>query len=84
MYNYVYTKCMYTAMFCIYMYGGKRDLVTHPREARCLAAGDVLDMEPAGLMWSVVTLSPKLSSTAAFSILHTAGGSFVYTDRTTF
>ena len=35
-------------------------------------------MEPAGLMWSVVTLSPRFRRTAAFSMSLTAGGSLVW------
>ena len=51
---------------------------THPRAERYLAAGEVLEMEPAGLMWSVVTLSPRFRRTAAFSMSLTGGSSLVW------
>ena len=60
----------------------KNPVLTHPLEARYLAAGEVREIEPAGLMWSVVTLSPRLSSTAASSIPLTGGGSLVYNTQT--
>ena len=54
---------------------------SHPREPRYRAAGEVREMEPAGLMWSVVTLSPRLSRTAALVMSPLAGGSLVWRGR---
>lgn len=40
----------------------------YPFCVRYLAAGQVREIEPAGDMWSVETLSPKYSNTRAFSM----------------
>ena len=51
----------------------------YPLEERYLAAGLFLAMLPAGMMWSVVTESPRCSNTWASVMWPTGGRSLVWT-----
>ena len=52
-----------------------------PLEARYLAAGELRGIEPAGEMWSVVTLSPKWRRACASLIGFFAVSSTVIPDK---